>query len=140
MDGKALGNNLRARVYRLPWWRTLHVRPQVTPEAQNIAIAEWMRWKEVHLCRVDCESGKEPIGIPPDIEARGPGIDRTKFWPIHNYHSDLNAIHKAEKNLHSNFIARYAKRLDVVTQGEGWHANSEQRCEALLRTLGKWPQ
>ena len=56
--------------------------------------------------------------------------------------NDLNAMHEAEKSLHSTdlgcmgiWIARLLKQ-----DGEWFHATARQRAEAFLRTLGKWEE
>lgn len=101
----------------------------MTPEAQNIAIAEWMGWKRVEF--------KRDLGPNCYLEASG----------IPNFAGDLNAIHEAEKKLPQDdrfetYIA-YMEDIMGVTDNEvneavTRFAPANVRAEALLRTLSLW--
>ena len=59
-----------------------------------------------------------------------------------NFFDDLNAVHEAEKKLDVNPWQQYINLLpDII---EDWrspiHATARQRCEALLKTIGKWKE
>lgn len=60
-----------------------------------------------------------------------------------DYLNDLNAIHAAEEKLTDVQQEQYPIILhEVVGNFAFWwaiaHADASQRCEALLRTIGKW--
>lgn len=65
---------------------------------------------------------------------------------IPNYAHDLNACHEAEKVLTEAQRSFYRRELCAAVGGtrtnlktfEQITATARQRCEALLRTLGKW--
>jgi hypothetical protein len=77
-----------------------------------------------------------------------PGDDGFRKLP--NYHGDLNACAEMEKTLDTNQLSEYADRLETVCvpvhicQITHWQAiamaTSAQRCEAFLRTHGKWEE
>lgn len=64
----------------------------------------------------------------------------------HNFPEDLNACHEAEKKLFGLLIRGfdasgiYWNALTNVAGKRIWHATARQRCEALLRVLGKWKE
>ena len=110
----------------------------MTPEEINRAIAEYLGWKEHESC--------------PGIWYSPTRAQLTEAW-VPKYHSDLNACHEMEKaltdeqwslyceHLYCAATARLLPQLDeflyedlrVLT-----HATAPQRCEAFLRTIGKW--
>ncbi len=132
----------------------------MTPQEQNIAVAELMGWKWYR--------------IPPhnrDRQYRGlfhPAIheypDQSPVWlekadgterectmeymhrdgHVPKYHQDLNACHAFEMEQKSNgsTIAwkRYREHLEKVClpSVEYWHATAPQRVEAFLRLHNKW--
>lgn len=60
-----------------------------------------------------------------------------------DYPKDLNAVHEVEKKFQDNGAIdsernQYDKWLWGVTAGRTISATALQRCEAILRTLGKW--
>lgn len=59
---------------------------------------------------------------------------------VRNYYECLNAVHEAEKTLDEMQQAQYCNLLADATVNRIyiWHATAPQRCEALLRTVGKW--
>lgn len=94
------------------------------PEAQRIAIAEWIKSQGGKLEVVISDFGAEYETLP-DLD-------------------DLNVIHEIEKILPA---LPYLYRLQEVCEGEMnttgelariIKATAAQRAEALLRTIGKW--
>jgi len=62
------------------------------------------------------------------------------FHGLPNYTSDLNACHKFEKVLQNQFATleeAYFRNLQYV-KPHPIYATARQRCEAYLRTIGKW--
>lgn len=63
-----------------------------------------------------------------------------------NYTHDLNACHEAENHLMKTDDMLFHEmnevlHNEVVPPNERvWHCPARQRCEALLRTLGKWKE
>jgi hypothetical protein len=115
----------------------------MTDEQINIAIAESLGWTNCRLVIKGAGGGtRYPTahGMPPNrkYEASCP-----------NYTADLNACHEFEKTLDDDLDLDYSENLESVT-GTRWGANNSydmskyrsatarQRCEAYLRTLGKW--
>lgn len=107
----------------------------MTDEQINIAIAESLGWKLLANNR-----WTKPCGIYADLP---------------NYTSDLNVMHEAEKVLAPEQWLVYHGHLadatgfsydDTMSTKEAeteWmhrvcHAPARQRCEAYLRTIGKW--
>lgn len=116
----------------------------MTEETQRIAIAEACGWEHVEGF----------MGWPPD-----PNYNRTIWGEGHrelpDYLHDLNACHEMEKVLEPDQQYTYGMNLarmtindpdfdddSFVPNGFGWfvaiHATPAQRCEAFLRTIGKW--
>ena len=101
----------------------------MTDEQINIAIAESLGWKLLANNR-----WTKPCGIYADLP---------------NYTADLNAMHEVENVLDLQACVEYARWLrDVVLMKTKlpWdygsfahiHATARQRCEAYLKTIGKW--
>lgn len=115
----------------------------MTPEAQRIAIAEWCGWKP-QKC-VSPIDGKTELTL---WYSQGPRVVTSASIP--DYLGDLNAMHEAEEKLTGDDRRTFIFRLYDVLGGAGsrptWsadifnyaHATAAQRCEALLRTIGKW--
>ena len=121
----------------------------MTPEQQRIAIAEACGYTDIDICEVKGIDGnvsfREPVGKfhkPTNCQP----------W-LPNYPQDLNACHEMEKVLttEGQRMKYYAELVHVVRSDEGisphephyqpkftTHATAAQRCEAFLRTLGKW--
>jgi hypothetical protein len=57
---------------------------------------------------------------------------------IPDYANDLNAMHEAEETLGPEQARQYHNRLGRTGAVWLWHATARQRCEAFLRTIGKW--
>ena len=98
----------------------------------NIAIAEACGWTK-------CVCGDENCGawFPKDSET-------AKLLP--NYYGDLNACHEMEKVLtydatEENPLTDWDRyRIELAANGldSCIHAPAPQKCEAFLKTLGKW--
>lgn len=101
----------------------------MTDEQINIAIAESLGWESCGMA----SSGKL-MGY------------KTEEWEqLPNYTADLNACHEFEKtvmlNSHTrlNYLSWLGWENDYAsTVFACVHATARQRCEAYLRTLGKW--
>ena len=106
----------------------------MTDDQIRIAIAEWCGWKFIVSHDV---MGK----AVPDRWIK----DEMEYFedhPFPDYPNDLNAVHEAEKKLDVNPWQQYINLLpDII---EDWrspiHATAHQRCEALLKTIGKWKE
>lgn len=128
----------------------------MTDEQINIAIAESLGWK----VRWQNQGGAPTLENKPAghcwavwTNPNGWGLD-SNYDPIFppNYTSDLNACHELEKMLDDKQLARYAqqiigsaRRKMNIPDHESHYpvpfiisATARQRCEAYLRTLGKW--
>jgi hypothetical protein len=100
----------------------------MTPEAQQIAIAEACGWKP-NPFQMDMRGQVFPQS-PPD------------------YLNDLNAMHEAEALLDRHEAKLFEEKLFNILESEVMHtggfalihATAAQRAEALLRTLGKWKE
>ena len=95
----------------------------MTDEQINIAIAESLGWKLLANNR-----WTKPCGMWADLL---------------NYTSDLNAMHEAEIAMFKSdglLWHKYASCLDenYVNQPYTIGATARQRCEAYLKTIGKW--
>lgn len=116
----------------------------MTPEAQRIAIAETMGWRECVTESLGCH-GKFPKEYRGDVMNPFTGEDRA--W-IPDYLNDLNAMHDAEKVLSIKLPSepftesektRYVISLRQMCGGKGCVvATASERAEAFLRTIGKW--
>lgn len=127
----------------------------MTDEQINIAIAESLGWK----VRWQNQGGAPTLENKPAghcwavwTNPNGWGLD-SNYDPIFppNYTSDLNACHEFEQTLGGNPLIYnqqdfYTRELGlIVKQGlaECWTiatATACQRCEAYLRTIGKWKE
>lgn len=104
----------------------------MSPEEQQIAIAEALGYtqEEPWLDGKDCWSHKDH---PPHV-----GFD-----VIPDYLNDLNACREFEiwllKN-HLDLRAVYRRILIECVGSDGlyWMSTAPQRCEAFLKTIGKW--
>lgn len=76
-------------------------------------------------------------------------VTKERIFNIPNYYEDLNAIHEAEKILTTEqrdefvdelvqIIAELKPTLPIDGYYEAVFIDAPQRCEALLRTIGKW--
>lgn len=128
----------------------------MTNEQIRIAMAEFCGWK------LQQESDGEMSLIKPDgrrdISDFDPSSTFASFsYCFPDYPNDLNAVHEAESRLvgleRDKFISELCKVLGVIDAANpvnvtelawmisGWlFATAAQRCEALLRTIGKWEE
>lgn len=113
----------------------------MTKREQIIALAELDGWKRI------CGSN-HPVGF----EGYNPSTGVLEHLP--NYLTDLNAVHELEKKLLPELTSRWENFLALAVYREDedsfWtngikhiqaycaHATAAQRCEAILRTTGKW--
>lgn len=130
----------------------------MTDEQINIAIAEslgieptlveWWAWKD------DGDGGRICMSSPikdhvekwlADNPVYAKGFIAKPFYRYPNYTADLNACHEFEKtvmlNSHTrlNYLAWLGWENDyAATVFACVHATPRQRCEAYLRTIGKW--
>jgi hypothetical protein len=94
----------------------------MTPERINSVIAEWHGRK--HQPSVTNEEGYQYCGV-------------------NDYYHDLNAIHEAVRKLNRLEREGFMWQLGIIVHDEEWNylnATAAQRCEALLRTIGKWEE
>lgn len=104
----------------------------MTDQEQIIALAEWDGWTI---------KSHNHLGVYGSKEHSSGG--RTG-WVVPDYLSDLNAVHELEKKLLASQHDAYMWHLTDSVRHESEmgfveiHATARQRCEALLRTIGKW--
>jgi hypothetical protein len=96
----------------------------MTPEQQNIAIAEVMGWTN--------------IAAPPYQDWQHPTLpSRNTPSGRPAYHSDLNACAEFESTLTGNEWDKYCDHFGGSLRGCA-SATAPQRCEAFLRVKGLW--
>lgn len=114
----------------------------MTKERMRVVIAEWMGWK----------SERDPYYID-RLRWRSPDGAYYGTCDLPDFPNDLNAIHEAEKGLdehdadtnipiqEANWRSRYSIALVRITnKSNPFDATALQRCEALLRTIGRWEE
>ena len=94
------------------------------PEEQNITIAEACGWIK----------GQWPLDA---------SCKKVWIFPEHipNYYGDLNACHDAEMSMGEYKRGKFWEVLCEIMNfqdKEMIHATAPQRCEAFLKTIGKW--
>jgi hypothetical protein len=68
-----------------------------------------------------------------------------------DYPNDLNAVHRVEEKIERHLLPRYMQELCMILVPSGHrktgviseymlHATARQRCEAILRAVGKWKE
>jgi hypothetical protein len=108
----------------------------------NMAIAKACGWEKQEY------PGNMPMGARPD------GWPESKvywfYYQLPDYRNDLNAMHEAQAELHSDELRHYCMSLTDVCIGgthmptnyeEMWpmiRAIASQRAEAFLRVKGLW--
>lgn len=103
----------------------------MTPNEINRAIAYFVGYREVVA-----DTG---VWIAPDGT-------RPEPMRIPDYYHDLNAVHEAEARLRSlnlDYAQFWMRPFNMANRIAVWnalHATAPQRCEALLRTVGKWKE
>lgn len=122
----------------------------MTPEAQQIAIAEACRFKRWHmkgpnyvvLCDPSFEQSDRWAGEGDEITT----LPVTHISPsVPAYLADLNAIHCAEMHHFDMLVAKkhWMTLSDVMGNGlqvGHWSATAAQRAEAFLKTLDLWTE
>lgn len=113
----------------------------MTDQQINIAIAKACGWKFIEDYCHGADQPPEYTTVTPD------GIHLCGYYP--DYCTDLNACHELEKMLDDELDLDYSENLESVT-GTRWGANNSydmskyrsatarQRCEAYIKTIGKW--
>lgn len=104
----------------------------MTPEQQRIAIATALRWKQSVEQKKAVQTWKEITGE-----------DLGENHGIPNYPEDLNACHEMEKHIKGRDWDVWLGHLEGITNCgyskiEAMRATPPQRCEAFLKTIGKW--
>jgi hypothetical protein len=146
--------------------KTAH-KTKPSAEEINQAIAEALGWVWYRLPEYRYETRKHRFLALPSIheyEGQDPAwtvrADMTenvcnweymqREFHVPNYWGDLNAIHEAEKMLTEKQQVWYLQKLTQIRFRDGvsgmigcmidktTFATAPQRCEAFLRTLGKW--
>ena len=113
-------------------------------EKQRILIAEACGWKFQKI-----RGEFRFIATSPNGEVTHQNYGEIHFLP--NYPQDLNACHEMEKTLSSEKYGDYTNHLAKVCHpfsNERPHsaiqvsicATAPQRCEAFLKTVGKWEE
>ena len=102
----------------------------MSPEEQNIAIAENCGWEIIHdHYFIGGHAWRKPNG---DIVGEG---------EIPNYTMDLNVMYKAEEILTPKQLHQMEIELVWETQdGLLWRATAAQRAKAFLKTLKLWKE
>jgi hypothetical protein len=113
------------------------------PEEQQIAIAEFCGYRFIPM-------GKGPTGFyylnctseeDVDLAIKGKLNGATPSYNLPDYLNDLNAIHKATMLLTETQRKAMRYWLYQLTDQMSAHiADAPTRCEALLRTIGKWKE
>jgi hypothetical protein len=115
----------------------------MTPEQQNIAIAEACGW--ANPAAYPYQNWKHPT-----LPSRNTPTGRP------SYYSDLNACAEFERTFtgpeaiaYGNQLAQIQRRDIMIEPGDRypkaatvheWHATAPQRCEAFLRVRGLWKE
>jgi hypothetical protein len=108
----------------------------------RIAMAELEGWS--HLRAVP--SLGDVRGVP-TTGYRGSYIGESGDAWTPDYPNDLNAVHRVQEALTKDQRLEYQKWLEhfstFETRFASWHiihATARQRCEAILKTCGKWKE
>lgn len=132
----------------------------MTNEQINIAIAESLGWRKItQFSQYPKSWGGKPARYDTPVwrltlrhdleedECHKYGWKGNKGDVIYdgpNYTSDLNACHEFEKklslkdrNVYTSWLYESSLNLGLATW-ESAHATARQRCEAYLKTIGKW--
>ena len=127
----------------------------MTDEQINIAIAESMGYMDIYRCG---QSGKRTEQGMLNGKLLAGTLDQPsanygrEYVFIKRYTADLNACHEFEKTLDDKQLARYAQQIigsarrEMNIPDHESHypvpfiisATARQRCEAYLKTIGKW--
>ncbi len=104
----------------------------MTPEEQNIAIAQSVGWK----MKMSETFGE--LWLKPGAQEEGDTIYTRDEIP--NYYGDLNACHEMEKVLDKDQRYHYVTRLVESNKTGGGYifVTAPQRCESFLKVKGLW--
>lgn len=121
------------------------------PDEINIAIAEACGWKVKFVADRGGSDGECTHLIDPNGDIT---ISHWGEWGIEgftnnipNYYGDLNACHEMEKHapiaaycdaLYEVLATAHKIKASAVPPSFAIRAESPHRCEAFLRTIGKW--
>jgi hypothetical protein len=129
------------------------------PEEINVAIAEACGWQWYRIPQAPIHGPRKyrclflptvhEIDQSPQWMEKADMSESVCNWQymqkeglVHNYYEDLNAIHEAEKTLSTGGRAQYIYHLQTLCGGQqfgdNYFATAPQRCEAFLKTVGKW--
>ncbi len=110
----------------------------MTPEQQQIAIAEACGWKGISPSYL---VGYAPWRPTPYSERVMGDLESIPLDPLPDYLNDLNAMHDVEDTMGDPQLwTEYDNQLASVMDHVGWkyHATAAQRAEAFLKTLNLW--
>ena len=113
----------------------------MTDEQINIAIAESLGYMDIYRCG---QSGKRTEQGMLNGKLLAGTLDQPsanygrEYVFIKRYTADLNACHEFEKTLNTDDAHMYYWRLKQEIGWEYASATARQRCEAYLKTIGKW--
>jgi hypothetical protein len=114
----------------------------MTPESQQIAIAEACGWTEIlrpcHEAYHDLPTDTLGLVMGRVCGIRPGGIHIENAAPLPDYLTDLNAMHEAEQVLDYNQLREMEDSVSFQFAVYPFHATAAQRAEAFLRTIGKW--
>lgn len=104
---------------------------KMSPEAKRIALAKLDGWTEIRV-RGSGNCGDECI-----LGGICPGFEWMDIRELHDYLSDLNAVHRLEEKLDELAYRRFVDTLRwTLKEGEfTQRATAAQRCDALLAVL-----
>lgn len=125
----------------------------MTPQQINQAIAEHLGWTDFYTANKAGKRnphGQHLFGHNP-ATCEDSTFGGKEFREVPNFYGDLNACHEMEKSLKDtpvyNFWYGYFQHLSCVCGNSSNNnirlyrcitATAPQRCEAFLRTVGKW--
>jgi hypothetical protein len=100
----------------------------MTPESQNIAVAEFRGWKWEPRSDGDMLPWLTPDGC--------------RYPKTHDYGQDLNAMHEAETMLNLEQSTEYVNLLwpQGYAPFAAVHASASKRREMLLKAVGQWKE
>jgi hypothetical protein len=93
-----------------------------------------MTTTEIRIAMAELEGWKRRNNWAPFMDK---GDARGELVP--DYCNDLNAVHRVEELLNSNQWEQWHLIVSQWTDNPS-HATARQRCEAILRTAGKWKE
>lgn len=123
----------------------------MTPQEINIAIAEFEGHTNIREVNTVNDDGAYPVLV--SDQTTGTIRTPTSHYDSHNipnYYEDLNAIHRACSKLNQKLKLDFMEHLSWILDSEIVHNSisstiftfvqspASRRCEALLKTIGKW--